>query len=150
MAETPEHVEKHPSGITTCRHCCGEVGEDGYSAGGMVESEGDAMLEGETDEMPQQGVSTERMRDAAFAQALSQGGVAGYAEGGEVEDEWVDMGTHQIHRDSMAPDDWAAAQANAKMKQKLDAPMTAGALPNDIQHRSTKRFARMHRPGSKR
>lgn len=67
--QTPEHVEKHSSGVAMCRHCGGEVAEDGYSAGGLV-SEGEPMREGETDDVPQQGAATERMRDAAFADAV--------------------------------------------------------------------------------
>ena len=79
MRETPEHVEKHPSGITMCRHCGGEVAEDGYSAGGLImdgdhaaESEIEAAEKGDTGELPQQYQAVERMRDAAFADAIKR------------------------------------------------------------------------------
>lgn len=83
-AENPkEHVEQHSSGAHVCKHCGGEVAEDGYSAGGLI-------MDGESDEMgdvPEQYQATERMRDAAFAEALSEGGmVEGYSEGGRVFD----------------------------------------------------------------
>lgn len=60
------------SGGAVCRHCGGRVGEDGYSDGGPVEeSEGEAMLDGDTNDMPQQGVATERLRHGAgFADAV--------------------------------------------------------------------------------
>lgn len=77
--ETPEHVEHTPGGVPVCRHCGGEVGDDGYSAGGLVEdpdteseSEIEAGLEGDTGELPQQYQAKERMRnaDSDFAASL--------------------------------------------------------------------------------
>ncbi len=71
-----EHVEKHASGVMACKHCGGEVDADGYSSGGIMdgdhvaESETEAMQRGDTGEMPQQYTATERMREAAFADAV--------------------------------------------------------------------------------
>ncbi len=64
---TPEHVETMETGGMMCRHCGGKVGPEGYSEGGEVEP----MMEGETDETPQQYVATERLRDGSgFADAV--------------------------------------------------------------------------------
>lgn len=72
-----DHVETHKSGMPMCRHCGGEVGEDGYSRGGIVdEDEGEAekMREGfvEGDETPEQGVAAERLSDAAFVDTIKR------------------------------------------------------------------------------
>jgi hypothetical protein len=66
----PEHVEQLEGGGMVCRHCGGSVDAEGYSDGGEVESEIEAAQEGDTDTAPEQGVATERMRDAAFADAV--------------------------------------------------------------------------------
>ncbi len=64
----PDHVEKHPGGFALCRHCGGEVGDDGFSMGGELE----ASLEGVTDEPVEQGEAAEELREAAFADAISK------------------------------------------------------------------------------
>lgn len=105
----PEHVEESEHG-RMCRHCCGSVDESGYALG---EQEQFTPFEGEQTE---QQSSTIAMRDNAgadFARA-----VKGYAGGGVVEDvdqdEWINMGDHQIKREDMADEDWTKAQALAK------------------------------------
>lgn len=73
-----EHVGQLESGGHICRHCGGRVGEDGYAAGGEVQdgdhdmdSEGEAMLEGDTGEVPQQWQATQRLREGSgFADAV--------------------------------------------------------------------------------
>ena len=67
-----EHVKQHEGGPRFCAHCGGGVDADGYSDGGMVkESEDEAMLEGHTNDEPQQGQAAERMRDASgFVNAI--------------------------------------------------------------------------------
>lgn len=108
-AETPkDHVEQHSSGASVCRHCGGEVAEDGYSVGGLVmdDSEIGAAQSGETDETPQQYEADERMRDAAFADALSRR--HGYADGGVV---------FNAQPDELGPD----GMLNAKgMRRRID------------------------------
>lgn len=76
-----DHVEKHKSGASVCKSCGGEVADDGYSKGGLVmdgdhveESEISAMEKGDTGEVPQQYAAKERMRDAAFADAVKRRG----------------------------------------------------------------------------
>ncbi len=68
----PEHIEQLEGGGMVCRHCGGSVGDDGYSMGGEVEPELEAAFEGDTDTAPEQGVATVRMREAAFADAVSR------------------------------------------------------------------------------
>jgi hypothetical protein len=59
--DTPEHVQHLESGGLACRHCGGKVTAEGYSDGGEV----GPMLEGETDETPQQFVATEKLREGS-------------------------------------------------------------------------------------
>lgn len=65
----PEHVESLEGGGHMCRSCGGAVGEDGYFLGGEVEHDPDtelgAMLEGTTDDEPQQGQQIRKLTDAA-------------------------------------------------------------------------------------
>lgn len=63
------HVEKHPGGASMCRHCGGEVGEDGYSMGGMVEAM-EMVNDDDFAEEPQQGVDAEKMSDEAFVNTI--------------------------------------------------------------------------------
>jgi hypothetical protein len=72
-----EHVEQLETGGTVCRHCGGGVDAEGYATGGQVgdgdhdmESELEAMQEGDTGEVPQQYQATVRMREAGFADAV--------------------------------------------------------------------------------
>lgn len=97
-----------------CLHCGGEVGEDGQSSV-LGEAEEFEPFEGkETD----QHEGAERLA-SGFAEAVGRRGPRGYAEGGEVQnDEWIDMGTHQIKREDMAPEDWEKAQAHAKTSRQ--------------------------------
>lgn len=61
-----EHVEKHASGVSMCKHCGGEVGDDGYSLGGIVDLEAPVPADQETEQME----GAERLSDAAFADAI--------------------------------------------------------------------------------
>ncbi len=69
----PSHIEKHSSGVSVCRHCGGEVGDDGYSLPGMAEEEGGMMSDAEGGESEQE-ESGEQHRDAAFAEAIKRRG----------------------------------------------------------------------------
>jgi hypothetical protein len=66
-----EHIERHAGGATMCRHCGGEVGEDGYALALLPE-----------DESPQADAK-ERLRESAIGEALRG---ESFADGGRVPD----------------------------------------------------------------
>jgi hypothetical protein len=73
----PEHVEQLESGGTMCRFCGGRVDGEGYAMGGDVDEEPlerslDEEMAMESEDMPEQQVATERMRAAAFADAVKR------------------------------------------------------------------------------
>lgn len=72
----PEHVEQLESGGMMCRHCGGRVDDEGYAMGGDIDGDDDGSFEESlhdgSDELPEQYQSTERMRHAAFAEAVKR------------------------------------------------------------------------------
>lgn len=67
----PDDGETYAHG-GACKHCGGELGEDGFAAKMHDGGEVSAAIEGITDEPVEQGVAAERLREAAFADALSR------------------------------------------------------------------------------
>lgn len=81
---THEHVQKSSDGGAMCRHCGGEVGDDGYARnmfdGGEVEmtdhkEEGEAPASIDSDEYgePDQMIDTEARRKSAFMEQIRRG-----------------------------------------------------------------------------
>src|SRR5690349_3992689 len=104
MSERKEHVEESEHG-KMCRHCLATVDDDGYALG---EAEEFAPFEGDETEQQASTIAMRNNSGADYAKA-----VRGYADGGVVEDvdqdEWINMGDHQIKREDMAPEDWEKA-----------------------------------------
>jgi hypothetical protein len=67
---TPDHVDKTASG-NVCRHCGGSVDNDGFSTGGiMPPGTGEHESVEEESQETEQHESGEKMREAAFADAV--------------------------------------------------------------------------------